>query len=128
MNNATIDLQTLKMNSHDPRCHQRFLVFSNDMSHWRAHADDRSWWLQREKECVELFRHHGYDLQSGIWYCLIACHRNGWEGISSASLLLCNGYSQKHIPCWPPLAARELRAQILNSYCKLLMPFIYALP
>lgn len=120
--------QPLKINCHDPRSHQHFLQFSNDMHRWQTHASDSSWWLEREKACLGLFQHYGYDLQTGLWYCLIACHRSGWKGIASTTLLLANGFDRQQTPCWPPLAAVELRRQLLDGYCRQLIPLIYVLP
>ncbi|MEZ2578317.1 VasL domain-containing protein [Buttiauxella ferragutiae] len=120
--------EKLKVNCHDPRCHQTFLQLSHDMQRWKLHASDRSWWLEREKQCSELFRQYGYDLQNGVWYCLIACQRNGWKGVTSASQMLAEGFIRQKKACWPPQAARELRTQILEWYCTQLLPLIYALP
>ncbi|CNK97030.1 Uncharacterized protein conserved in bacteria [Yersinia enterocolitica] len=120
--------QPLKINCHDPRSHQSFLQFSNDMHRWQTHATDSSWWLEREKACFGLFQHYGYDLQTGLWYCLIACHRSGWKGIASASLLLANGFARAQMPCWPPLVAVDLRRKLLDGYCRQLLPLIYVLP
>lgn len=120
--------QKLKINSHDPRCHQKFLLLSNDMKHWKAHVSDNNWWQEREKQCFGLFHQYGYDLQTGAWYCLVACQRNSWQGLSSASLMLANGFAKQQKPCWPPLAAQDLRRQILDWYCIHLLPVIYALP
>ncbi|WP_336213731.1 VasL domain-containing protein [Enterobacter sp. P82] len=120
--------QPLRINCHDPRSHQNFLQFSNDMHRWQTHASDSSWWLEREKQCLALFDRYGYDLQTGLWYCLIACHRNGWKGIASATQLLANGFARQQMPCWPPLAAVELRRQLLDGYCRQLLPLIYVLP
>lgn len=130
MNNmlSSSGTQTLKINSHDPRSHQNFLQFSNDMHRWQTHINDSSWWLEREKLCLELFQQYGYELQSGVWYCLIACQRSGWKGIASTSLLLANGFARQQTPCWPPLAALDLRRQILDNYCRQLLPLIYTLP
>lgn len=120
--------QTLKINCHDPRCHQNFLQFSNDIHRWQAHTNDRNWWLEREKQCLALFQQYGYELQSGVWYCLIACQRSGWKGAASASLLLANGFARQQPPCWPPLVAPDLRRQMLDNYCRQLLPLIYTLP
>lgn len=119
---------SLRINCHDPRGHQPFLELSYDLQRWQAHANDRSWWIEREKQCNTLFQQYGYDLQSGVWHCLIACQRSGWSGIASASSLLANGFIRHHTACWPPLAAVELRGQILESYSRQLIPQIYALP
>ncbi|MRT15099.1 hypothetical protein GJV07_22730 [Enterobacteriaceae bacterium RIT711] len=124
----TTDSLSVKNNCHDPRCHQVFLQLSNDIYRWQAHINDSGWWLEREKQCLELFQQHGYDLQSGMWYCLISCHRSGWKGITSASLLLANGFVKQQKPCWPPVAASDLRRQILENYCNQILPLIYALP
>lgn len=118
----------LKINSHDPRCHHCFLQFSNDMHCWQKHINDSSWWLEREKQCTKLFQQYGYDLQNGMWYCLIACKRSGWKGITFASQMLANGFSRQQIPCWPPLGARDLRRQILKNYCQHILPLIYEMP
>lgn len=125
---TTSHSQTLKINCHDPRGHQAFLQFSNDMHHWQTYANNSGWWLEREKQCLGLFQQYGYDLQSGVWYCLIACQRNGWKGIANASLLLANGFAKQQPPCWPPIAAMDLRRQILEGYCIHLQPLIFALP
>lgn len=122
------NLQTLKINSHDPRCHQTFLQLSNDMHRWKQHTHDASWWMERESGCLALFKQHGYELQSGIWYCLIACHRSGWKGLATASMLFAEGFARQQQPCWPPLAAHDLRRQMLESYCAQILPLLYALP
>ncbi|MFX2610789.1 VasL domain-containing protein [Enterobacter mori] len=121
-------LHKLKINSHDPRGHQSFLLFSNDMAHWKTHISNNEWWLEREKQCLDLFRQYGYDLQNGLWYCLIACQRSGWQGVSAASLLLADGFARQQNACWPPLAAQDLRRQILEWYCTLLLPVVHELP
>ncbi|WP_237932250.1 VasL domain-containing protein [Buttiauxella sp. S19-1] len=119
--------QILKINSHDPRSHQSFLQFSSDMSQWRKHTINQHWWCDREKECLRLFQQHGYDLQTGVWFCLIEYQLNGWKGIASASLLFANGFVRQQPSCWPPLAAQELRLQILDAYSRQLLPLIYTL-
>jgi type VI secretion system protein VasL len=130
MNSHTYVLnpQKLKINSHDPRCHQLFLLLSSDMNNWKAHINDHGWWQEREKQCFGLFHQYGYDLQCGVWYCLISCQRNGWQGLASASLMLANGFAKQQKPCWPPLAAQDIRRQILDWYCIHLLPLIYSLP
>lgn len=121
-------IATLKINCHDPRGHHTFLQLSNDIQNWRMHIPDLSWWQFREKQCSSLFQQYGYDLQNGVWHCLIACRCNGWKGIANASMLLANGFAKKQTACWPPLSATGLRCQILENYCSELMPLIYALP
>ena len=116
------DIQMLKINCYDLRGHQNFLQLSSEMSRYKDYLNDSSWWLEREKECLGIFRQYGYDLQSGIWYCLIACQRNGWKGIANASMLLASGFIRRQTPCWPPLAAHDLRRQLLDSYSKQLLP------
>jgi type VI secretion system protein VasL len=118
----------LKINGHDPRCHQSFLLLSSDMSHWKKHINDNNWWMEREIQCLGVFRQYGYDLQSGGWYCLIACQRSGWQGLAGATLMLANGFAKQHKPCWPPLVAQDLRRQILDWYCTQLLPVIYTQP
>ncbi|WP_336982181.1 MULTISPECIES: VasL domain-containing protein [unclassified Cedecea] len=120
--------RTLKINSHDPRGHHTFLQFSNDMHRWKIYSDDGNWWREREKDCNQLFQKFGYDLQIGMWYCLIACQRNGWKGVASATQVFTSGFAKQHPPCWPPLSALDLRRQMIDSYCRYLTPLIYCLP
>lgn len=124
----TDNTRTLKINSHDPRGHQAFLQFSNDMHRWKIYSDDGNWWREREKDCNLLFQKFGYDLQTGLWYCLIACQRNGWKGVASGTQVFTSGFAKQHPPCWPPLAALDLRRQMIDDYCRYLTPLIYCLP
>lgn len=124
----TENTRTLKINSHDPRGHQAFLQFSNDMHRWKIYSDDGNWWREREKDCNLLFQKFGYDLQTGLWYCLIACHRNSWKGVASGTQVFTSGFTKQHPPCWPPLAALDLRRQMIDDYCRYLTPLIYCLP
>lgn len=121
-------LQTLRINHHDPRGFTSFLQLSHQMAQWKTHLHDSSWWLEQETQCLQLFQQYGYDLQSGLWFCLIACQRSGWTGIASASRLFVDGMIRQQKPCWPPLMARDLRRQLLESYCTQILPLIYALP
>ena len=130
MRSAIIDesLTAIRFNCFDPRCHQVFLQLSHNMSRWQQHAGERAWWLEQEKQCHTLFRQHGYDLQSGAWYCMIACQCHGWQGLTYALQLLVKGLVSQQNPCWPPLAAKDLRRNLLEWCCLHLLPVIYALP
>ncbi|SUY92697.1 Uncharacterized protein conserved in bacteria [Buttiauxella agrestis] len=118
----------LKINCHDPRYRNEFLLLSNNVHSWKNHVHDRSWWLTQEKQCLELFQRFGYDLQSGVWFCLISCQRHGWAGIANSTLLLADAFNKQQRQCWPPIAAIDLRQQIIEWYCTHAAPCIYGLP
>lgn len=126
--NASLRPGEIKISSLDPRHHTEFLLLSNSVNTWKTHVHDRSWWLTQENHCLEIFKRYGYDLQSGVWYCLISCQRHGWAGIASATLLLAEGFSKKQRQCWPPIAASNLRQQIIEWYCSQAATCIYGLP
>ncbi|RJT36264.1 VasL domain-containing protein [Rahnella woolbedingensis] len=126
--NYGTQLDELKINCHDPRHRNEFLLLSNSVNSWKMHVHDRSWWLLQENMCLELFQRFGYDLQSGVWFCLISCQRHGWAGIANATLLLAEAFTRKQRQCWPPLAATDLRQQIIEWYCTYSATSIYGLP
>lgn len=118
----------VKISCHDPRHHNEFLLLSNSVNTWKSHVHDRSWWLAQENQCLEIFQRHGYDLQTGVWFCLISCQRHGWAGIANATQLLAEGFSKKQRQCWPPIAATDLRQQIIEWYCTHAATSVYGLP
>lgn len=118
----------VKINSHDPRPHGEFLLLSYNIKNWKNHSRDGSWWLAQETLSLDIFQRYGYDLQSGVWFSLISCHRHGWSGVASASLLLAEGFSKNQRQCWPPTAARDLRLGILEWYSMHTATSIYGLP
>ncbi|TPG64293.1 VasL domain-containing protein [Ewingella americana] len=127
-NSYSVKPGEVKINCHDPRHHNEFLLLSNSVNNWKGHVHDRSWWLTQENQCLEIFQRHGYDLQSGVWFCLISCQRHGWAGMANATLLLAEGFSKKQRQCWPPIAATNLRQQIIEWYCTHAATCIYGLP
>lgn len=128
MANSPMKPGDVKISCHDPRHHQEFLLLSNSVNTWKSHVHDRSWWLTQENQCLAIFKQHGYDLQSGVWFCLISCQRHGWAGITNATLLLAEGFSKKQRQCWPPIAATDLRQQIIEWYSTHAATCVYGLP
>ena len=126
--NAILKPVDVKISCHDPRHHHEFLLLSNHVNGWKRHVHDRSWWLTQENQCLEIFQRHGYDLQSGVWYCLISGHRHGWIGMANATLLLAEAFGRKQLQCWPPLAATDLRMQIIEWYATNAATSVYSLP
>ncbi|MEW7314502.1 VasL domain-containing protein [Buttiauxella gaviniae] len=126
--NPSVKPGEVKISCHDPRHHQEFLLLSNSVNTWKGHVHDRSWWLTQENQCLEMFERHGYDLQSGVWFCLISCQRHGWSGMANATLLLAEGFGKKQRQCWPPLAATDLRQQIIEWYSTHAATCVYGLP
>lgn len=125
---ASVILSSLKINRHDPRANQQFLQFSHDMHQWQNYINEAGWWLQREHDCLDLFRDYGFDLLSGGWYCLIGYYRRGWLGVSPATVLFANGFSCSQPACWPPIAAKTLRRQMLDSFGQSVLPLMHQLP
>lgn len=126
--NPSVTPADVKISCHDPRHHQEFLLLSNNVYGWKGHVHDRSWWLTQENQCLEIFQRHGYDLQSGVWFCLISCQRHGWSGMANATLLLAEAFGRKQRQCWPPLAATDLRQQIIEWYATHAATSVYGLP
>lgn len=126
--NSFVKPDEVKINCHDPRHHHEFLLLSNSVNTWKNHVHDRSWWLTQENQCLDVFRRHGYDLQSGVWFCLISCQRHGWAGMANATLLLAEGFGKKQRQCWPPVAANDLRKQIIEWYTTHAASCVYGLP
>ncbi|QLK63711.1 hypothetical protein GE278_23360 (plasmid) [Enterobacteriaceae bacterium Kacie_13] len=126
--NPSVTPADVKISCHDPRHHQEFLLLSNNVNGWKGHLHDRSWWLTQENQCLEIFQRHGYDLQSGVWFCLISCQRHGWAGMANATLLLAEAFGRKQRQCWPPLAATDLRQQIIEWYSTHAATSVYGLP
>jgi len=118
----------IRISSHDPRHHQDFLLLSSSINAWKSHVHDRSWWLTQENQCLGIFQRHGYDLQTGVWFCLISCQRHGWAGMANATRLLADGFSKTQRQCWPPIAANDLRQQIIEWYCTHAATCVYGLP
>lgn len=127
-NNLYVTPTNVKISPYDPRHDLEFLRLSNSISGWREHINDRSWWVMRENQCLEIFHRHGYDLQSGVWYCLISCQRHGWGGMANSTLLLAEAFARKQYQCWPPLAATDLRLQIMEWYSIHVATCAYRLP
>lgn len=126
--NPSVTPADVKISCHDPRHHQEFLLLSNNVNGWKGHIHDRSWWLTQENQCLAIFQRHGYDLQSGVWFCLISCQRHGWAGMANATLLLAEAFGRKQRQCWPPLAATDLRQQIIEWYSTHAATSVYGLP
>lgn len=118
----------VKISCHDPRHRHEFLLLSNNVNGWKSHVHDRSWWLTQESQCLDIFQRYGYDLQSGVWYCLISGQRHGWTGLANATLLLAEAFGRKQYQCWPPVAATDLRMQIVEWYTTHAATCVYGLP
>lgn len=117
----------IKFNSFDPRYQQHFRSLTENISEWRCHYADRAWWVEQELHCLTHFRKQGYDLHTGLYYCLINGHLYGWTGLASASLLLADAFHQREPGCWPPLAAKNHRKEIIEWYCQEVIDSCYGL-
>ncbi|WP_447840899.1 VasL domain-containing protein [Enterobacter bugandensis] len=124
---AKLNLKALKINGHDPRFSKAFLLLSSELSHLSGTLPIATDWLMLEDKCFQLFREYGYDLQSGVWFCLISMRLNGWAGLAQSLELLSTAFFHYNQRCWPPLAAVQQRQQLLDWFCANVTTQIYTL-
>ncbi|EFN2497847.1 hypothetical protein DS043_17450 [Escherichia coli] len=120
-------IDTLKMNSFDPRGNTEFLLLSHSINKYKLHTGNRTYWLTMQKRCLSLIKKYGYDLQTGAWLCLIETYINGWDGVARSSFLFTRCVVTKDLHCWPPVTFAAMRIQIVEWYCNHVIPAVYDL-
>lgn len=75
----------LAINTTSPRNNKEFLWVSYSINNLNSVKYGKSYWMTLEKRCLSLFSDSGYDLQTGVWFCLISAHLYGWEGLAISS-------------------------------------------
>lgn len=124
----TINLAALKMNCHDPRYSKNFLLLSSELNKLNSSHNVNLDWPALENRCHQLFQQYGYDLQSGVWFCLINTKQHGWQGLAQAIDLLAEALGPTGARCWPPINAVHQRQGILEWFNTHVGSLIYILP
>ena len=96
-----VNLRALKINGHDPRLSKSFLLLSSELSPLSGTIPARLDWNALEEKCFQLFHEYGYDLQSGMWFCLINLRLKSWKGLALALDLLSTAFAHNSQRCWP---------------------------
>lgn len=124
---AMVNLKALKINGHDPRLSKVFLLLSSELSPLNGTLPTTSNWYMLEGKCFQLFRDYGYDLQNGVWFCLISMRLNGSVGLAQSLELLSTSFTHNNMRCWPPVAAAQQRQQMIDWFCANVATQIYTL-
>ncbi|AEX54595.1 VasL domain-containing protein [Rahnella aquatilis] len=122
-----VNLRALKINGHDPRLSKSFLLLSSELSHLSGSLPARLDWNALEERCFQLFHEYGYDLQSGMWFCLINLRLKSWKGLALALDLLSTAFTHNSQRCWPPVAAVQQRQQLIDWFNANVATHIYTL-
>ncbi|MGB7801753.1 VasL domain-containing protein [Buttiauxella sp.] len=122
-----VNLRALKINGHDPRLSKSFLLLSSELSPLSGSIPARLDWNALEERCFQLFHEYGYDLQSGMWFCLINLRLKSWKGLALALDLLSTAFTHNSQRCWPPVAAVAHRQQLIDWFNANVATHIYTL-
>lgn len=114
----------IDINISDPRKHSDFLILSHTINDYKNHLNDGTYWLTMEKRCLSLINMIGYDLQTGVWLCLIETNIHGWDGLAYSSLLFSRFLAKENPSCWPPVGSDYMRSQIIEWYSNNVIPAI----
>lgn len=116
----------LAINTTSPRNNKEFLWVSYSINNLNSVKYGKSYWMTLEKRCLSLFSDSGYDLQTGVWFCLISAYLYGWEGLAISSWKFADTFvTQKK--CWPPITSTQTRRNIFVWYIKNVIPVIQTL-
>lgn len=124
---AMVNLKALKINSHDPRLSKAFLLLSSELNTLNGTLPTTTDWKMLEEKCFQLFRDYGYDLQNGVWFCLINMRLKSWAGLAQSLELLSTALNHNNLRCWPPVAAVQQRQQLIDWFCANVATQIYIL-
>ncbi|MBU9824245.1 VasL domain-containing protein [Rahnella perminowiae] len=122
-----VNLRALKINGHDPRLSKSFLLLSSELSHLSGNLPAKLDWHLLEERCFQLFHEYGYDLQSGMWFCLISLRLKSWKGLALALELLSTAFTHNSQRCWPPVTAVQQRQQLIDWFNANVATHIYTL-
>ncbi|MBU9851152.1 VasL domain-containing protein [Rahnella aceris] len=122
-----VNLRALKINGHDPRLSKSFLLLSSELSPLNGTIPARLDWNALEERCFQLFHEYGYDLQSGMWFCLINLRLKSWKGLALALDLLSTAFTHNSQRSWPPVAAVQQRQQLIDWFNANVATHIYTL-
>lgn len=119
-----ISMDEIDININDPRNNGDFLILSHAIDNYHAYLNDGVYWLTLEKRCFSLIKQLGYDLQTGVWLCLIETKLHGWDGLAFSSLLFSKFLAKEDPQCWPGTDFAHIRHQIVDWYSNNVFPAI----
>ncbi|MFQ6247201.1 VasL domain-containing protein [Yersinia enterocolitica] len=119
-----LSMSDIDINISDPRKHSDFLILSHTIKDYKNHSNDGTYWLTIEKRCLSLINMLGYDLQTGVWLCLIETNIHGWDGLAYSSLLFSRFFAKENPSCWPPADSGYMRSQIIEWYSNNVIPAV----
>ncbi|EGW2853015.1 hypothetical protein CU788_19770 [Salmonella enterica] len=108
------DLADIRINATNPIGSRRFMAIGLAMNYPLTKCPPSLDWKYLEKECYQHFLDYGYDLQSGIWFCLIRLHSRGVHGLIPALDKLVNTWVSESKICWPPAHEIKMRSTLLE--------------
>lgn len=112
-----VSLQELKINKKDPRQSPLFLDLSWSMQNENISRLSEGEWKMLDTQCRAYWRKHGYDLQSGCWFCLVSLKLHGWNGLAPALNILLEFWRPRASEyCWPPVTDLERRRYLLEWF------------
>ncbi len=117
-------MNDIDINVNDPRRNSDFLILSHAINNYNAYLNDGAYWLTLEKRCLSLIQQNGYDLQTGVWLCLIETKVHGWDGLAFSSLLFSKFLVKDNPQCWPGTEFIYIRSQIIDWYSNNVIPAI----
>jgi hypothetical protein len=121
-----VSLQELKINKKDPRQSPLFLDLSWSMQDENISRLSEDELKMLDTQCRLYWRKHGYDLQSGCWFCLVSLKLHGWNGLAPALNILLQFWRPRASEyCWPPVTDLERRRYLLEWFNKHVVTSIY---
>ncbi|MCW6030443.1 VasL domain-containing protein [Pantoea sp. JK] len=115
--------EALRFNSIPPRQNTAFLLLSSEMATLARQPNTQADWPALERLCQRVFRTQGYDLQTGVWFCLISLRLHGWQGVAEGLTMLSTALSVES----PQPSDPSLQREILTWAASHLVTPIYTL-
>lgn len=84
MNRKSFISGEIKFNRQTPKHDNAFLLLSREMNTLSHMPEISLDWRELNELCQRIFRRHGYDIQTGGWYCLIQLRTEGWPGAANS--------------------------------------------
>lgn len=78
----------VKFNAVIPQRSQVFLLLSSELGKLQRVPGSKLKWDELDELCQRIFTRYGYDLHTGVWFCLIQLRLASWQGLAKALELL----------------------------------------
>ncbi|WP_075182308.1 VasL domain-containing protein [Pantoea sp. 1.19] len=99
----------------DPRARPEFNALRQQINHLHHAADSPVNWAAIEALSLQLFRRHGIDLQTAVWYALARAQQQHMAGFAEGCELLASLMINQWDHLWPTQA--QARSDILSWFC-----------